>query len=576
MKHLRLILAAALLVIGVSPVFAQSNPGLAYGQVPTAAQWNSYFSVKQDLLGYTPLNSAGGTMSGKLNTVASSTTVAGFNLPAGSAPTIPVNGDLWTTSSGLYVRINGSTVGPLGSGGGSGCTSAGALHNILYDNGSGGCLSDTLANLTNGALSLGISGTAGSVAFGNATSGVITVQPVTGALGTVTLSLPDATDTLVGKATTDTLTNKSISGAANTLTNIANAALTNSAITINGTSVSLGGTRTLSLASSDFANQGTTTTLLHGNGAGNPSFAAVATADVSNSAITLAKIANAGANSVLLGAGASGSGAAYAEITLGTNLSMSGTTLNASGGGGGCSTSGSNHNILTDNGAGGCSSDANANVTAGALSLGASGTAGSVALGNATTGTITLQPVTGALGSVTLSLPAVTDTLVGKTTTDTLTNKSISGSSNTFTAIPLSAFTNLGTTTTVLHGNAAGNPTFAAVSLSADVTGNLPVTNLNSGTSASSTTYWSGGGTWTTPATTGPLVPSANQVTLAQLSAVGNAINTSGKALLTLAYVTDNSGGVDKRRIYFSLGSSAASPWRPLDDESGFSDVTPS
>lgn len=48
---------------------------------------------------------------------------------------------------------------------------------------------------------------------------------------------------------------------------------------------------------------------------------------------TLAKVQNASANSKLVGSGASGSGSPYTEITLGTNLSMSGTTLNASGGG---------------------------------------------------------------------------------------------------------------------------------------------------------------------------------------------------------------------------------------------------
>jgi hypothetical protein len=46
-------------------------------------------------------------------------------------------------------------------------------------------------------------------------------------------------------STAQTLTNKSISGSTNTLTNIPNNALSNSAITINGTSTSLGGSRTL-------------------------------------------------------------------------------------------------------------------------------------------------------------------------------------------------------------------------------------------------------------------------------------------------------------------------------------------
>lgn len=42
----------------------------------------------------------------------------------------------------------------------------------------------------------------------------------------------------------------------------------------------------------------------------------------------------------------------------------------------------------------------------------------------------------------------------------------------------------LGTTTTVLHGNAAGAPTFGAVSLTADVSGTLPVANGGTGTAS--------------------------------------------------------------------------------------------
>lgn len=92
---------------------AQTSPNLIFGQVLTPAQWNQLFINKQDTLGYLPVNKSGDVMLGRLVTAAPSSTTAGLNLTCGSTPASPVNGDQWCTTAGLFMRINGVTIGPL-------------------------------------------------------------------------------------------------------------------------------------------------------------------------------------------------------------------------------------------------------------------------------------------------------------------------------------------------------------------------------------------------------------------------------------------------------------------------------
>jgi hypothetical protein len=57
---------------------------------------------------------------GKQTFVATSTSYASVNIPHGTAPSSPANGDLWTTTTGMFARINGSTYNiSQGSPGGS-------------------------------------------------------------------------------------------------------------------------------------------------------------------------------------------------------------------------------------------------------------------------------------------------------------------------------------------------------------------------------------------------------------------------------------------------------------------------
>ena len=378
-------------------------PTIANGAVLTAGQWNACFSAKQDSLGYIPLSIAGGVMQGRLVTAPSTTANANFNIPPGTAPTSPINGDMWSTNVGLYVRINGVTIGPLG--GSFTATSpmvvtfpGGGVVNYAFDF----TVANTfLAQQTNqGATTtspgwytqvagdtvprvrIGLNATdIPSIAFGpgNAVRDIF-IERVSAAK--LRFGAPDAAAPVVQTISVQ-----------NTVAGTSNTAGANTFIQgSQGTGNAGGGTIQFQVAPA--GSSGT---------AQNPLVAAFSI----NSGLV-----GSFNGSVTVGA-ATGGSQGTGTVNVATGYYVNGVPIAPI-------TGGATGQILQ-----GVTSSAP--VWTATPTLGASGTLGTLAFGNATTGTVTLQPAAGALGSSVLSMPAFTDTLAVLAGSQAFTNKTYNG-----------------------------------------------------------------------------------------------------------------------------------------------------
>ena len=171
---------------------------------------------------------------GKVSTIASeATNGAGFNIAHGAAPTSPVNGDIWTTTAGLFARISGSTKTYANLNDNNVFTNANSTYGNSTGTGTTSLASGSTISASTKTVNVATGGVSGSTTL-------TTIGPVLGA-STTSIGNTTAASTLnLATGATLTATAKAVnigtSGVAGSTTNIAIGSTTGtSTTTLQGT-----------------------------------------------------------------------------------------------------------------------------------------------------------------------------------------------------------------------------------------------------------------------------------------------------------------------------------------------------